>query len=178
MTTNAKQVSVSLTGRPVLAYRCTKVSRLGSPKGYYNMHVTKWEHTTINICTSSLAYTLHPSKGSREQAPFAKLTLALKTRELFIELCTILGYRFLFSFYFLNLFWLCFIHWHASNLLKEQAMMRLGRGTADEEPLVDGAVDLLGGKLLVGGEGRQLRGADAAVGVLNSDVGARGQASQ
>ena len=38
----------------------------------------------------------------------------------------------------------------------------LDGSTADEEPLVDGGVDLLGGQLLVGGEGRQLVGSDAA----------------
>ena len=49
----------------------------------------------------------------------------------------------------------------------------LGRGTADEEPLVNGAVNLLRRKVLVGREGRQLRGADTTWGVFNSNIGAR-----
>ena len=50
--------------------------------------------------------------------------------------------------------------------------MRLGRGTADEEPLVNGGVDLLGRKLLVGGQGRKLLLANTARGVLDGGVGA------
>ena len=49
----------------------------------------------------------------------------------------------------------------------------LCRGTADEEPLVNGAVDLLRGQLLVGRQGRQLLGSDAAGRVGGSQVGTR-----
>lgn len=49
----------------------------------------------------------------------------------------------------------------------------LCRGTGDEEPFVYRAVNLLGGKLLVGRNGGQLVGIDAARGVSNSDVGAK-----
>ena len=51
-------------------------------------------------------------------------------------------------------------------------VMSLSGGTADEEPLVYRAVDGLGREILVGGERRELRGANAAGGVLNVDVGA------
>jgi hypothetical protein len=47
----------------------------------------------------------------------------------------------------------------------------LSRGTADEEPLVNGSVDLLGGELLVGRQRRKLVRADARRRVLDSDVG-------
>jgi hypothetical protein len=47
----------------------------------------------------------------------------------------------------------------------------LSRGTADEEPLVNGSINLLGGELLVGGQRRKLVGGDARRRVLDSDVG-------
>jgi hypothetical protein len=50
--------------------------------------------------------------------------------------------------------------------------MHLSGSTADEEPLVDGAVDLGGGKVLVGGERGKAVGVDAGVGLLDIDVGA------
>lgn len=51
------------------------------------------------------------------------------------------------------------------------AARSLRGSTADEEPLVYGAVDLLGGEVLVGGDGGQLVGADAAGGVGHGQVG-------
>lgn len=51
-------------------------------------------------------------------------------------------------------------------------VMCLSRGTADEEPLVDGAVNLLRGELLVGRELRQLVGADTAGRLADGGVGA------
>ncbi len=54
---------------------------------------------------------------------------------------------------------------------------RLSRSTADEEPLVDGRVNLLGSKLLVGRELRQLSRADTVRGVVNSSVGAGSKVS-
>jgi hypothetical protein len=56
--------------------------------------------------------------------------------------------------------------------LHENAFLRLSGGTADEEPLVNGAVNLLGGKLLVGGQRRQLVRRNAGRRLLDSDVGA------
>ena len=53
----------------------------------------------------------------------------------------------------------------------------LSRSAADEEPLVNGAVNLLGRKLLVGRDRRKLVGADKVVGVLDSEVGANGNVS-
>lgn len=50
---------------------------------------------------------------------------------------------------------------------------RLCGGTADEEPLVYGAVNLLGGDVLVGRDSRQLVGADAARRVGHSQVGTK-----
>lgn len=50
--------------------------------------------------------------------------------------------------------------------------LRLSRGTADEEPLVNGAVNLLGGDLLVGGQRRELVRRNAGRRLLDSDVGA------
>lgn len=49
----------------------------------------------------------------------------------------------------------------------------LSRSTADEEPLVNGSVDLRGGELLVRRQRRQRLSRDAAGRVLNSRVGAR-----
>lgn len=48
----------------------------------------------------------------------------------------------------------------------------LSRGTADEEPLVDGSIDLLGGDILVGRQRGELVRGDARRRVLDSDVGA------
>lgn len=48
----------------------------------------------------------------------------------------------------------------------------LSRGTADEEPLVDGSIDLLGGDVLVGRQRGELVRRDARRRVLDSDVGA------
>ena len=48
----------------------------------------------------------------------------------------------------------------------------LRRGSADEEPLVYRAVDLLGGEVLVLGEGRKLGWVDTGGGVADSQVGA------
>jgi hypothetical protein len=50
--------------------------------------------------------------------------------------------------------------------------MRLSRGTADEEPLVDGAVNLLRRKLLVGRKLGQLVRADTAGRLVDRGVGA------
>lgn len=47
----------------------------------------------------------------------------------------------------------------------------LSGSTADEEPLVDGAIDGGRGEILVGGEGRKLVRGNTAAGVLDSDVG-------
>merc|ERR1712000_163459 len=51
--------------------------------------------------------------------------------------------------------------------------LRLSRSTADEEPLVNGAVNLLGGDLLVGGQRRELVRGDTGRRMLDSDVGGR-----
>jgi hypothetical protein len=51
----------------------------------------------------------------------------------------------------------------------------LSRSTADEEPLVNGGVDLRGGKLLVRRQRRQGLSRNAAGRVLDSDVGARAE---
>lgn len=48
----------------------------------------------------------------------------------------------------------------------------LSGGTADEEPLVNGGVDLLSRDLLVGRQGRKLVRADAGGRLRDSDVGA------
>jgi hypothetical protein len=48
----------------------------------------------------------------------------------------------------------------------------LSRGTADEEPLVNGSIDLLGGDILVGGQRGKLIRRDTRRRVLDSDVGA------
>jgi hypothetical protein len=53
----------------------------------------------------------------------------------------------------------------------------LSRGTTDEEPLVNGSVDLLGGELLVSRQRRKLVRADARRRVLDSDVGSRNTTS-
>lgn len=50
-------------------------------------------------------------------------------------------------------------------------MSSLSGSTADEEPLVDGAIDGSRGKLLVGGERRKLVRGNTAAGVLDSNVG-------
>ena len=52
-------------------------------------------------------------------------------------------------------------------------MSSLSGSTADEEPLVDGAINGSRGKLLVGGERRKLVRGNTAVGVLDRDVGGR-----
>jgi len=54
----------------------------------------------------------------------------------------------------------------------------LSRGTADEEPLVDGSIDLLGGDILVGGQRGELVRGDARRRVLDSDVGGGDTASR
>lgn len=56
--------------------------------------------------------------------------------------------------------------------LNGDGILRLGRCSADEEPLVYRTVDLLGRQVLVGGEGRQLVWDDAARRVANGQVGA------
>ena len=50
-------------------------------------------------------------------------------------------------------------------------MSLLSGSTADEEPLVNGAIDGSRGELLVGGERRKLVRGNTAGGVLDSDVG-------
>lgn len=57
-------------------------------------------------------------------------------------------------------------------------LCRLSRSTADEEPLVDGSVDLRGGKLLVRRQRRQGLSRDTAGGVLNGRVGAKKKVSR
>ena len=70
------------------------------------------------------------------------------------------------------------IHYHILHtlILRSKILtrptMRLSRGAADEEPLVNGAVNLGRGKILVGRKLRQLIRADAAGGVLGRGVGA------
>jgi hypothetical protein len=54
----------------------------------------------------------------------------------------------------------------------------LSRGTADEEPLVDGSIDLLGGDILVGRQRGELVRGDARRRVLDSDVGGGDTASR
>lgn len=54
----------------------------------------------------------------------------------------------------------------------------LGRGTADEEPLVDGGINLLRGEILVGRQRRQGLGGNAAGRVLDSHVGAANKVSR
>jgi hypothetical protein len=59
-----------------------------------------------------------------------------------------------------------------SFFLCKMVYKHLSRGTADEEPLVDGSVDLLGGDLLMSRQRRKLVRADTRRRVLDSDVGA------
>jgi hypothetical protein len=54
----------------------------------------------------------------------------------------------------------------------------LSGGTADEEPLVDGRIDLLRGKVLVRGQRGKLLGGDTAGGVGDGDVGTRMEVSE
>ena len=52
-------------------------------------------------------------------------------------------------------------------------VLNLSGGTADEEPLVDGAVNLLSGKLLVSRQRRKVVGLNAARRVGDGGVGAK-----
>jgi hypothetical protein len=65
------------------------------------------------------------------------------------------------------------IHLTPSNFHRKLSI--LSRSTADEEPLVDGSVNLLRGEVLVGRQRRQRLGGHAAGGVLDSHVGANGR---
>lgn len=60
-----------------------------------------------------------------------------------------------------------------SHLCNAMCAKYLSRGAADEEPLVNGAVNLLRREVLVRRQRRQLVGANAGRRVLDSQVGAR-----
>jgi hypothetical protein len=63
------------------------------------------------------------------------------------------------------------------SFLYKMVYKHLSRGTADEEPLVNGSINLLGGELLVSGQRRKLVGGNARRRVLDSDVGGGNTAS-